>query len=80
MLLGLGATFPEELMHQLETIQSEESDFNFGHVVFATGSGGTAAGIALGLSLAHGADAHPASRGQGSTNMSRNWSLRQVRV
>lgn len=54
----------EELMHQLETIQSDDSDFNFGHVVFATGSGGTAAGIALGLSLAHGADAHPAAEGK----------------
>ena len=54
----------EELMNQLESIQAEDSDFNFGHVVFATGSGGTAAGIALGLSLAYGADAHPAAEGK----------------
>ena len=51
----------DELMQQVESIQSEDSGFNFDHVVFASGSGGTAAGIALGLSLAHGADGHPAA-------------------
>ncbi len=41
----------DELMNQLE---DSTSDFNLDHVVFATGSGGTAAGISLGLSMAYG--------------------------
>ncbi|KAL7491412.1 hypothetical protein ACHAWT_000775 [Skeletonema menzelii] len=34
-------------------IQMESSDFHLDHAVFATGSGGTAAGISLGLSMAY---------------------------
>ena len=45
----------DELMQQIEQIRhSDDSDFALDHVVFATGSGGTATGIAVGLSLAYG--------------------------
>mmetsp|Transcript_17266 Transcript_17266/g.25580 ORF Transcript_17266/g.25580 Transcript_17266/m.25580 type:complete len:465 (+) Transcript_17266:108-1502(+) len=46
----------DELMNQMESMKqdSTSSDFNLDHVVFATGSGGTAAGISLGLSMAYG--------------------------
>jgi D-cysteine desulfhydrase len=46
--------------------QIEETDITFDHVVFATGSGGTATGIAVGLSLAYGGlgVGHPVMRGK----------------
>ena len=46
----------DELMNQMESMKQDNtsSDFNLDHVVFATGSGGTAAGISLGLSMAYG--------------------------
>lgn len=54
----------------METDQGEDSspEFSFDHVVFATGSGGTATGIAVGLSLAYGSlgNGHPATMGQSS--------------
>lgn len=43
----------DELMQQWKSIRDEPS---LDHVVFATGSGGTAAGIVLGLALAYGAE------------------------
>jgi D-cysteine desulfhydrase family pyridoxal phosphate-dependent enzyme len=55
----------DELMHQMGLMTKQQQDqkeddktntasnFNLDHVVFATGSGGTAAGISLGLSLAY---------------------------
>ena len=58
----------DELMHQMGLMSKQQqhlqdqkeddetntaSNFNLDHVVFATGSGGTAAGISLGLSLAY---------------------------
>ena len=48
-----------ELMEQIEQIRashddSNNNDFVLDHVIFATGSGGTATGIAVGLSLAYG--------------------------
>lgn len=53
-------------MNQLQSTQESLPDFALDHVVFATGSGGTAAGITLGLSLAYGklGDGHPASKGK----------------
>ncbi|KAL7533258.1 hypothetical protein ACHAXR_005129 [Thalassiosira sp. AJA248-18] len=55
----------DELMQQVESIHNGESssEFSLDHVVFATGSGGTSTGIAIGLSLAHGSlgDRHPAT-------------------
>jgi len=51
-------------MQQIEEIRSDDSDFELDHVVFATGSGGTATGIAVGLSLAYGSvgdERHPAT-------------------
>ncbi len=46
--------------------QIEESDITFDHVVFATGSGGTATGISVGLSLAYGSlgVGHPVTLGK----------------
>lgn len=48
----------DELMNQMEAMEQDSStsssDFNLDHVVFATGSGGTAAGISLGLSMSYG--------------------------
>lgn len=56
----------DELMNQMESMKQDDSstssfDFNLDHVVFATGSGGTAAGISLGLSMAYGSSGqrHP---------------------
>ena len=45
----------DELMKQIDTRTQNKtsSDFHLDHVVFATGSGGTAAGISLGLSMAY---------------------------
>lgn len=56
----------EELMQQLESIRDGDDDFALDHVIFATGSGGTSTGIALGLSLAYGSlgDRHHATEGQ----------------
>jgi len=61
----------DELMEQLASINNgnstkKEEKLTFDHVVFATGSGGTATGIALGMSLAYGSlgDGHPATKGQ----------------
>jgi len=56
----------DELMDQLQSTQESLPDFALDHLVFATGSGGTAAGISLGLSLAYGklGDGHPASKGE----------------
>mmetsp|Transcript_8284 Transcript_8284/g.18556 ORF Transcript_8284/g.18556 Transcript_8284/m.18556 type:complete len:473 (+) Transcript_8284:234-1652(+) len=55
----------DELMQQIETTHDDDSlsEFALDHVIFATGSGGTATGIALGLSLAYGSlgDGHPAT-------------------
>lgn len=53
-------------MQQIESIRDEGDDFALDHVIFATGSGGTATGIAVGLSLAYGSvgDGHPATEGQ----------------
>lgn len=47
----------DELMSQWNSIQesAQGSSPSLDHVVFACGSGGTAAGIALGIALAHGA-------------------------
>ena len=42
----------EELMLQIDGMDKEQTD-NIDHVVFACGSGGSAAGIALGLTLAY---------------------------
>jgi 1-aminocyclopropane-1-carboxylate deaminase/D-cysteine desulfhydrase-like pyridoxal-dependent ACC family enzyme len=57
-----------ELMQQIEEIRGDDSssDFTLDHVVFATGSGGTATGIAVGLSLAYGSlgVGHPAVLGK----------------
>ena len=53
----------DELIQQIETSDIKSLD----HVVFATGSGGTATGITLGLSLAygcHGGVGHPAMQGK----------------
>jgi len=53
----------DELMNQLESMKQDHtsSDFTLDHIVFATGSGGTAAGISLGISMAFGSlgKAHP---------------------
>jgi D-cysteine desulfhydrase len=57
----------DELMNQLQSFQETSPDFGgLDHIVFATGSGGTAAGISLGISLAFGklGDAHPPSKGK----------------
>ena len=59
----------DELMNQIESYKQQDEDsfdFNLDHVVFATGSGGTAAGIALGLSMAYGSlgECHPAVIGR----------------
>lgn len=55
-------------MQQMEAVHSDESssEFALDHVMFATGSGGTATGIAVGLSLAYGSlgDGHPTTLGQ----------------
>ena len=55
-------------MQQIEGIRGDDSssDFTLDHVVFATGSGGTATGIAVGLSLAYGSlgVGHPAVLGK----------------
>ena len=53
-------------MQQLESIRDGDDDFALDHVIFATGSGGTSTGIALGLSLAYGSlgDRHHATEGQ----------------
>lgn len=53
-------------MDQIQSVQEESPTFGLDHVVFATGSGGTAAGISLGLSLAYGklGDGHSASEGK----------------
>ena len=53
-------------MQQLESIRDGDDDFALDHVIFATGSGGTSTGIAVGLSLAYGSvgDRHPATEGQ----------------
>lgn len=55
----------DELMQQIETKPGEDA-FALDHVVFATGSGGTSTGIAVGLSLAYGklGEGHPAAVGQ----------------
>ncbi|KAL7487037.1 hypothetical protein ACHAW6_012652 [Cyclotella cf. meneghiniana] len=55
----------DELMNQLQAARESSPSFAWDHIVFATGSGGTAAGIALGLSLAYGqlGEGHPASMG-----------------
>eukprot|EP00804_Cyclotella_cryptica_P026772 CCRYP_007971-RB/>CCRYP_007971-RB protein AED:0.38 eAED:0.38 QI:638/0.75/0.6/1/0.75/0.6/5/0/296 len=55
----------DELMNQLQSMRDSSPSFALDHVVFATGSGGTAAGIALGLSLAYGklGEGHPAAEG-----------------
>lgn len=62
-----------ELMEQIEQIRashddSNNDDFALDHVIFATGSGGTATGIAVGLSLAYGSigDGHAALKDQAS--------------
>ncbi len=49
-----------------ESDADSSSEFAFDHVVFATGSGGTAAGIVVGLSLAFGSlgVGHPAASGK----------------
>lgn len=50
----------DELMHQIDDIRGggesgdSTADFELDHVVFATGSGGTATGIVVGLSMAFG--------------------------
>ena len=44
-----------ELLKQWKDQHGEESGVSLDHVVFACGSGGTAAGIVLGMALAHGA-------------------------
>ena len=57
----------DELMQQLQTAaRDDDSDFALDHVIYATGSGGTATGIALGLSLAYGSlgDGHSGVSGQ----------------
>jgi len=62
----------DELMHQLDDIHEggagadSPSDFALDHVIFATGSGGTATGIVVGLSLAFGSlgVGHPATVGE----------------
>lgn len=56
----------DELMNQLQSAQETSPDFSLDHVVFATGSGGTAAGISLGLSMAYGklGTGHPTSLGK----------------
>ncbi|KAL7508434.1 hypothetical protein ACHAXN_005507 [Cyclotella atomus] len=61
----------DELMNQLQSFQEASPDFGLDHIVFATGSGGTAAGISLGISLAYGklGNAHPASRGKDMPNI-----------
>lgn len=56
-----------ELMQQMEDMRGDDQDFTLDHVVFATGSGGTATGIAIGLSLAYGSlggVGHPAVLGE----------------
>ena len=65
----------DELMNQMESMKQQDdsssSDFNLDHVVFATGSGGTAAGISLGLSMAYGSlgQRHPTTTGQSCPNL-----------
>ena len=58
----------DELMGQLESAQEDDpsSPFALDHVVFASGSGGTATGIAVGLALAYGSagEGHPAASNQ----------------
>lgn len=53
-------------MEQLKSAQEKSPNFALDHIVFATGSGGTAAGISLGLSLAFGklGEGHSASVGK----------------
>eukprot|EP00804_Cyclotella_cryptica_P026773 CCRYP_007971-RA/>CCRYP_007971-RA protein AED:0.29 eAED:0.29 QI:638/1/1/1/1/1/4/993/306 len=61
----------DELMNQLQSMRDSSPSFALDHVVFATGSGGTAAGIALGLSLAYGklGEGHPAAEGHSSPSV-----------
>ncbi len=58
----------DELMRQIEDARCDDpsSEIAPDHVVFATGSGGTATGIAVGLSLAYGSlgVGHPATIGK----------------
>lgn len=62
----------DELMHQIDDVDGggagadSSSDFTLDHVIFATGSGGTATGIVVGLSLAFGTlgVGHPAKLGK----------------
>lgn len=60
----------DELMNQMESMKQDDntssSDFTLDHVVFATGSGGTAAGISLGISMAYGSlgQNHPVATDQ----------------
>jgi len=58
----------DELIQQMEAIHGHDpsSEFALDHVIFATGSGGTATGISVGLSLAYGSlgDGHHATLGQ----------------
>ncbi|KAL3768090.1 hypothetical protein ACHAW5_009147 [Stephanodiscus triporus] len=60
-----------ELMQQMEDMRVDDPDFTLDHVVFATGSGGTAAGIAIGLSLAYGGlgVGHPAFLGESAPRL-----------